>query len=120
MPNEAELLRSFIDSSEAVIYLKDEEGKFLMVNKRAAALAGKTPDEVIGTSDYDYYSKEEGDEFREMDLKVANSGKPITYTVTVNTPEGELKFIDHKFPVSVEGHPNSVGGIAIDITKVDQ
>ena len=119
MPTEAELLRAFIDSSEAVIYLKDAEGRFLMVNERAAGIPGKTVQEVIGKTDYDFYPKEDGDEFREMDLKVTESGKPITYKVTVNTPNGELKFIDHKFPVNVEGHPNSVGGIAIDVTNVE-
>ena len=108
MPNDAELLRNFIDSSEAVIYLKDEEGRFLMVNKRGASVAGKTPEEVIGKTDYDYHSKEAADGFREMDLKVQNGGKPITYKLKVQTPEGELTFIDHKFPVNVEGHPNSV------------
>ena len=118
MSNEAELLRAFIDSSEAVIYLKDEEGRFLMVNKRGASVAGKTPEEVIGKSDYDYYSNEEADDFRKMDLKVTEAGKPITYKLSVKTVDGELTFIDHKFPVNVEGHPNSVGGIAIDVTDV--
>ena len=92
---------------------------FLMVNKRGASVAGKTPEEVIGKTDYDYHSKEAADGFREMDLKVQNGGKPITYKLKVQTPEGELTFIDHKFPVSVEGHPNSVGGIAIDVTDVE-
>ena len=89
MPTEAELLRLFIDSSEAVIYLKDEEGRFLMVNKRGAAVAGKTPEEVIGKSDYDYYSKEEADDFRKMDLKVTEAGKPITYKLSVKTVDGD-------------------------------
>jgi len=119
MPNETDLLRKFIDSSEAVIYLKDADGKFLMVNKRGAEVAGKTPEEVIGKSDYDYYSKEEADDFRKMDLSVTEAGKPITYKLSVNTPQGELTFIDHKFPVDVEGHPNSVGGIAIEVTNVE-
>ncbi len=119
MSTEAELLRKFIDSSEAVIYLKDEEGRFLMVNKRGASVAGKKPEEVIGKTDYDYHSKEAADGFRKMDLSVKEAGKPITYKLKVQTPEGELTFIDHKFPVNVEGHPNSVGGIAIDITDVE-
>ncbi len=42
MPNETELLRNFIDSSKAIIYLKDGDGRFLMVNGRAASVAGTT------------------------------------------------------------------------------
>ena len=78
MPNEAELLRSFIDSSEAVIYLKDEEGRFLMVNSRAAGIADRSIEEFIGKTDYDFYSKEESNMFRELDLKVTEAGKPMT------------------------------------------
>ena len=120
MANEAELLRKFIDSSEAVMYLKDEEGHFLMGNSRAAGVAGTSKEEFIGKTDYDFYSKEDSDMFRSQDLKVAEAGKPMTFKLIVATDEGELTFIDHKFPVSVEGHPNAVGGIAIDITHTNE
>ena len=33
MANEANLIQNFIDSSNAVIFLKDEQGRFLMVNR---------------------------------------------------------------------------------------
>ena len=120
MASEADLLRNFIDSSQAVIYIKDEEGRFLMVNSRAAGIAGKSKEEFLGKTDYDFYSKEESDMFRELDLKVTAAGKPMTFKFNVTTAEGELTFIDHKFPVSVEGHPNAVGGIAIDITNTEE
>ena len=120
MPNETELLRNFIDSSEAIIYLKDGDGRFLMVNGRAASVAGNTKEEMIGKTDYDFFSKEDSDMFSKMDLSVTETGNPKVFSLKVKTAEGEIKVIDHKFPVSVEGSPNAVGGIAIEVTDVEE
>ena len=120
MSNGEEVLRRFIDSSEAVIYLKDEDGRFLMVNSRAAGVVKKSIEDFIGKTDYDFYSGEDSDMFRSQDLKVTEAGRPMTFKSSIVVDGRELTFIDHKFPVSVEGYPNAVGGIAIDITVTDE
>jgi len=120
MPTETELLRNFIDSSDAFIYLKDAEGRFLMVNNRAASVAGTTKEEMIGKTDYNFFSKEDSDMFREMDLSVTETGNPKVFSLKVKTAEGEITVIDHKFPVSVEGSPNAVGGIAIEVSDIEE
>ncbi|NQY92475.1 MAG: PAS domain S-box protein, partial [Deltaproteobacteria bacterium] len=33
MPIESDLLKNFFESSDAILYLKDEEGRFLMVSR---------------------------------------------------------------------------------------
>jgi PAS domain-containing protein len=38
MAVQADLFQDFLDSSDAVIYLKDKHGCFIMVNRRAAEL----------------------------------------------------------------------------------
>ena len=119
MSNGEDFLRNFIDSSEAVIYIKDEDGRFLMVNSRAAEIVNKTVEEFIGKTDYDFYPEEYSDNFRAQDLKVTEAGRPMTFKTTITIDGNELTFIDHKYPVEVEGYPNAVGGIAIDITETD-
>ena len=120
MASETDLLRNFIDSSEAVIYLKDAEGRFLMVNEHSAELADTTKEEMIGKTDYDFYSKEDSDMFREMDLSVTETGNPEVFIFNVKSAEGEITVVDHKFPVDVEGSPGAVGGIAIEVTDVEE
>jgi len=120
MATETELLRNFIDSSEAIIYLKDGDGRFLMVNDQAASVAGTTKEEMIGKADYDFFSKEDSDMFRKMDLSVTEIGNPKMFSLKVKTAEGEITVIDHKFPLSVDGHPNAIGGIAIDVTNIEE
>ncbi len=118
MANEANLIQNFIDSANVVIYIKDDQGHFLMVNRRVAEMLKVSKEEVIGKTDYDFFSKEEADGFRANDLKVAEAGTPMTFKDTVSFPDGQHTMADFKFPVSnIEGFPNAVGGIVIDITE---
>ena len=113
---QTDLLQNFMDSAEANVYLKDEEGRFLMVNRRVADMFGVSKVDVLGKTDYDFVSKEDADMFRENDRKVAGAGTAMSFTVTVTLSDGQHTFIDHKFPVSdVVGSANAVGGIAIEI-----
>ncbi|MGI9534198.1 MAG: PAS domain-containing protein [Thermodesulfobacteriota bacterium] len=120
MANETDLIQKFIDSSHAVIYIKDEQGRFIMVNRYAAGLVNLSPEDFVGKTDHDFFSKEDSDMFRANDLKVTEAGTPMSFKGKHTTEGGERTIIDHKFPVSLEGHPNSVGGIAIDITDLEE
>ncbi len=116
--DEVSLTQNFIDSSSAVIYLKDDQGCFLMVNRRCAEMFKASKEEIIGKTDYDFASEEEADEFRANDCKVAETGTSIVFKETLTLDDGQHTYISHKFPVSnVEGSPNAVGGISIDVTK---
>ncbi len=116
MAKETNLIQNFIDSSDEFIYLKDGEGRILMVNRRLAEMLKLSKEEVIGKTDYDFFTKEDAEMFRANDRKVIETGTPMNFKSSISTPDGQITVIDHKFPVSVEGSPNAVGGIAIDIT----
>ncbi len=116
---EANLIQDFIDSSNAVIYLRDEQGRFLMVNRRLAELFKASKEQIIGKTSYDFCPKEDVDKWRASDRKVTETGAPKTFKFTATFSDEQHTFVEHKFPVSVEGSPNAVGGIAIDITKIE-
>ncbi len=112
------LIQNFIDSANAAIYLKDDQGRFLMVNRRVAEMFKVSKEEVIGKTDYDFVSKEDAEKFRAYDRKVVEAGIPMTFKATISLADGQHTVIDYKFPVSnIDGSPNAVGGIAIDVTK---
>ena len=119
MANQADLIQNFIDNCNAVIYLKDEEGRFLMVNGCAGEMLKVAKEELLGKTDYDFFSKEDADKFRANDRKVANVGTPMNFKETHTFAGKQITILDHKFPVSVEGHPNAVGGIVMDITNME-
>ncbi len=77
--NHADFLKNFIDSGEAKMYLKDDQGRFLMVNRSVAEMIGASQEDIIGKTDYDFFSSEDSDQFRKYDLQVAEAGVPMTF-----------------------------------------
>jgi sigma-B regulation protein RsbU (phosphoserine phosphatase) len=76
--NPAYLLQCMMDNMSDMIYFKDRDSKFIMLNKAAAEWqSGCTPDELVGTSDFDSYSKEDAQRMREDELRIMETGKPL-------------------------------------------
>src|SRR5690349_13283876 len=46
-----EQLRAALDNSPSVIYLKDLDGRYLMVNRAFARLHGRPPEQLVGRLD---------------------------------------------------------------------
>ncbi|HRI69555.1 MAG TPA: PAS domain-containing protein [Polyangium sp.] len=46
-----DFIRQVIDSDPNLIFVKDARGNFILVNRAAAAIFGKTPEEVVGQHD---------------------------------------------------------------------
>ena len=115
-----DLIQNFIDSANAIIYLKDDHGRLLMINRRVTEMFKKSKEEIIGKFDHDFLSKEDAQTVRANDGKVAEAGTPMSFKTTVSIRGVQHTFLDHKFPVSnIPGSPNAVGGIAIEVTKTE-
>lgn len=116
MATQMELLANMLDEADAIVYLKDEEGRFLFVNRRAAEVMKTTKENAVGKRDLDFFGKEDAERFRAMDRKVIETGESINYEVEAPFPAGKTNIIDHKFPVSLDGR-RAVGGVAIEVEK---
>lgn len=120
MANEADLIQNFLDSTDAVIYLKDDQGRFLMVNRVCGELFKASKEEILGKTDYDFASTEQADKWRANDRKVIEARTPMTFREPAVFPDGPRTYLSRKFPVSnIEGSPNAVGGISIDISETE-
>jgi PAS domain S-box-containing protein len=71
------LLRDFMDHIPDVIYFKDKKGRLILVNAAHARGLGLKPEEVIGKTDFDIFSRDRAELMARDDRKVMNSGKPI-------------------------------------------
>ena len=114
--SDTELMQAFFDSTDANIYIKDAEGRFLYVNRKTAEVLDTSLAECLGKTAYDFVPKAEADEMTRIDRQVAESGVPANRRSIISLPTGERTQLDHKFPVSITGHPSAVAGIAIDVT----
>ena len=114
-------LDAIIDNSPALICLKDNEGRYLMVNKRFEDLHGLTKDRVIGKTAHDLFPEAIADAFVTHDQEVIGSNRAVEREQVLDTVEGPRTAIEVKFPiVSVDDFGSieaSVGLVATDITE---
>jgi PAS domain S-box-containing protein len=118
--NEAQL-RAILDNSNAVIFVKDIEGRYLRVNRRYETVKGLTEAEMKGKTDYELYSREVADAVRANDQEVIAANTPLQFEEQVPLEDGLHYFISVKFPLYDDhGRPYAVCGIATDITARKQ
>lgn len=84
------LLRGIIDGTPDVVFVKDREGRYLIINAAAAHLLGKPMEEIIGKDDTDLYAAEEARRIMETDRQVMKSGESRVYEVAT-TLDGETR-----------------------------
>ena len=79
LPDEAIGADTLIDGLPLLLWLKDRDGRFLIVNRSFAEACGQpTPMAVIGRSDLDLWPAEVADAQHADDLAVMASGRPRT------------------------------------------
>ncbi len=116
-----ERLRQIIDLVPHFIFVKDVNGKFIIVNKALADAYGTTVGKLTGMTDADFArSEDEARFFRENDLEVINSGKPrVIPEEQITDYRGRVRYLSTTkipFTYSEEQLP-AVLGVCIDITE---
>ncbi|WP_437536984.1 GAF domain-containing protein [Sorangium sp. So ce726] len=113
-----ELLQAIIDNSTAVIYVKDREGRYLLVNRHHEELFRISREAIIGMSEYELFPAECADAFRAIDERVLATGMPVEAEEVVPQDDGLHTYISLKFPLRDNiGAPYAVCGISTDITE---
>lgn len=110
-------LRAVIDNFPFLVWLKDEESRFLAVNEPFAQACGReTADEVVGKSDVDLWPRELADKFRRDDRWVLDNSrsKATEECVAVNGERGWIE--TYKSPVIMDGQVIGTVGYARDIS----
>lgn len=103
------------------VYWKDTRGVYLGANIHAARMIGlESISDIIGKTDYDLFSKEEADKFKENDAIVIATGKEICIEEEVISCCGEklLQLSTKKPIINRDGKIVGVMGITIDITHI--
>ncbi|MBC2716127.1 MAG: PAS domain S-box protein [Desulfobacteraceae bacterium] len=114
-------LKSIINNASAVIYLKDKQGKFILINRQFETLFHITQEEIFAKTDYDIFPREISDRLKENDLKVIEAGMPLEFEENVLHDDGIHTYISIKFPIQdASGTTYGVCGISSDISDRKQ
>ncbi len=100
-----------------VVFAKDRDGRYLLVNAMFEQLAGKSASEVIGKTDQELFTPVLAASLARNDGDVLETDAPQQFEATIETAVGEVTVLTIKFPLhDMEGSPIAVCGIASDIT----
>ncbi len=112
-----DFLRQIIDTVPSPIFVKDREGRFVMVNKAMAEVYGSNPEAMLGKTGQDFNPHEDETYlFRAEDLEVLDSQQPIFIPQRVLTDAHGRKrwHATTKLPLSGK---DQILGVAVDITE---
>ncbi len=116
-------LDSLIESIPDLIWLKNPDGVYILVNDKMESFFGEKRENIIGSTDYDLLNKELADFFYEDDRRVIETNIPSVYEEEITYPnDGHIENVELiKTPMyDQEGKLVGVLGIARNITKRTQ
>jgi len=115
--SEARLV-AFADHSPAVMFVKDREGRYRLVNEQFLQRFGLRRDQVIGRTDLELFPRDQALRFAANDAAVLARGAPLQFEETARYVEGDRVSVVAKFPLpDASGAVIGVGGVATDITE---
>lgn len=114
------LLRSLMKHATDRIYFKDTKSRFLRINPAHLKLFGLSEQsQVIGKSDFDFFSEEHARQAFEDEKQVMKTGQPITMEEKETWPDGRTTWVlSSKLPLrDSQGRVIGTFGISHDITE---
>ncbi|HRS64218.1 MAG TPA: PAS domain S-box protein, partial [Spirochaetota bacterium] len=108
-----DLYRKFIDASDDLIFLKDQNLNYVIVNLANARFFDKKISDIIGKSDFDLMDYNLALQCRDSDIKAMESGALI---ISDEEHHGKV-YESRKFPVYARNGRKFIGGYIRDITE---
>ncbi len=116
------LYHSLVETIPQNIFRKDTLGRFTFANQRFCSLLGKSLEEIVGKTDFDFFPKELAEKYRRDDRRVMETGRPFQTVEEHQEPDRERMFVQVvKTPLyDATGWIIGVQGIFWDMTKERQ
>ena len=104
---------TFINATDDIAFLKDDELRYIIVNTANAVLFGRTVEEIIGRTDAELMTAAAAEARRASDLRALEMGGLV---VTTEMQGGRI-YESRKFPVALTDGRTGVGGYVRDVTE---
>ena len=112
-------LQDILDNTSAVVFVKDFELRYILVNREYERRHQVQRDQIRGKTDFDIFPQDVAEKLRANDRHVIEAGAPIQFEETVPMAEGERQYVVVKFLLrDGTAKPYAVCGIATDITEL--
>lgn len=114
------LLHGFIENSPSIIFMRDLEGRYMLLNRQYQTIVNQPADELIGKTPHDVFPPATARQLLDHDDEVLQFGKSIEREECIpHHDDNEMHtYIAAKFPLyDLNGDIIGIGGISTDITE---
>jgi hypothetical protein len=120
IPNSFDILHAVIEATPDAIFIKDLEGRYVLVNQAFARFIGKSHSDIVGRNDYELYPEADALAFIEADRQVLANGKPQVFEGVATGPDGQPQtyLVSKGVYRDTDGRSLGVFGISHDITEL--
>jgi diguanylate cyclase (GGDEF)-like protein/PAS domain S-box-containing protein len=115
-----ELFRTVINTSDDLIFYKNNRFKYIGCNKSFENLLGKKQSEIIGKTDFEIFDKEFANIFRKYDLLVLEKNDISINEEYIEASENKKFFQMKKIPFEYKKNKRGILGIGRDITQLHE
>ena len=104
---------TFINATDDIAFLKDDELRYVIVNPANAAFFGREVEEIVGRTDDQLMPPDAAAACRDSDLRALKMGGLVVSTEAA----GDRVYESRKFPVTLTDGRTGVGGYVRDVTE---
>jgi PAS domain S-box-containing protein len=108
-----ERYRAFMDATSDMVYVKDDQFRHVLANKKLVNFFGREEAEVLGKTDFELMPELAAGNCRSSDLEAIRTKSLVVTEERV----GDRIYEATKFPVGLKGNKIGVGGIIRDVTE---
>ncbi len=111
-------LQAILDNSSAIVFAKDLQGRYVLVNRRFELLHRMVRANILGRTDAELFPKKVARVFQRHDQAVIASGRETQTEEEIHFGNELRTFISLKFPLrNLDDQIVAVAGISTDITR---
>src|SRR4249920_142553 len=120
IPNSFDILQAVIEATLDAIFVKDLEGRYVLVNEAFCRFIGKPHADIVGRNDYELYTEADARAFIEADRQVLATGRPQVFEGVATGPDGQPQtyLVSKGLYRDKDGQSLGVFGISHDITEL--
>jgi diguanylate cyclase (GGDEF)-like protein/PAS domain S-box-containing protein len=115
------LLRAVIEGTTDAVYMKDLQGRYVMVNSTVARVFGRSFEEIVGRNDIELLPYETAMQITEDDRRIMSAGETKTFEEVVTINAATQTYLSTKGPWrNHQGEVIGIIGISRNITERKQ
>jgi PAS domain S-box-containing protein len=121
LPYSFDILQAVIEATPDAIFVKDLDGRYVLVNAAAARFLGRSPSDIIGKKDLELYPEETALQFIRDDQQVLATGRAQSFEGVATGQSGTEAYLVTKGVYRDQnGKILGLFGISHDITELRQ